>query len=250
MQVDSRFPNYFETREYILSAKDPWLTNDEPTEKELRAARKGLTHVVGNLFLSNDERFVEAMGANPQRFEVIITVCPIQSMVSKIDSLKHVDFQQVEKELQARGIEWHQIGRSAPDDPGMFRDLAFNGTKPKSELAQKEMNIPRKSKDPAHKAFREKKWKELEAIPVEQWFGPIFAILNRAAFQGKKTLIHCHAGASRSPAILIPWLSMTFDVPSDKALAYLRSRRICASPKCIAEIRAYEAAAKQAIACI
>ena len=76
----------------------------------------------------------------------------------------------------------------------------------------------------------------LEAILA---FGHVLAEDSRAE-QELHALVHCHAGASRSPSEVIPWLALTYDVTTDQALAWLRSKRFCVEPKSLEEIREYE----------
>lgn len=219
--------------------------------------RSSLSVIVGGLFLANDERFAETLGvacqtkkgqdldtSNPHSFEVIVSLCSYTRMTREMPDLKAYALERVEECLKARKIEWLQIGRALPDDKDAWTDLVFNATFPESELAKKDLEIPRESTFSSHVAFRAEKKAIVLKHPVKLWFEPVFVVLD-AAVGGKKTLVHCHAGISRSPALVTAYLINRCQVTADQAISFLQTKRSGVKPKCIQQLREYSEAVKK-----
>ena len=230
--------------------------------QEIKGARGVVDHVLEGLHLGNDEKFVETLGhtftcktgkgalldtSNPHNFEVTISSCSWKRVVRAMPDLEAYSQKQVEKSLAERKITWLQIGGSVPDDKHAWTDMVYNATFPHSDFTKIDLEIPRShDKQTAEQlAHRQTKKLEVEKIPVNHWFASTFSILDEAIVKGKKTLVHCHAGASRSPALLAAYLINRFDVSAEQAIAFLRTKRAIANPKCIDSLKAYHAALQQ-----
>lgn len=66
--------------------------------------------------------------------------------------------------------------------------------------------------------------------------------IDAALQQGGRVLVHCGDGISRSPALIIAYLMMTFNVTHEEAFLHVQARRFCASPNLSfqRQIEAYE----------
>ena len=237
-----------DTRDEIVRAIDPWSIG----KRNSRAARPYANQVINGLYLGNDEKFAETLNfpcrnykkekidtSNPNQFEVIISLCTYARMVEEMPDLKKMDPKNVDKKFKERGITWIQLGNSLPDDKDAWSDIVFNATFPDSDLTKKDLGIPRKSKKPEHVKFRKNKRLKVEKVSVDKWFEPTFKILDEAVDNGKKTLVHCHAGASRSPALVAAYLIKRYDVTAEQAIAFLRTKRNSSNPKCVKGLKAY-----------
>lgn len=86
--------------------------------------------------------------------------------------------------------------------------------------------------------LKEKK-EALEKIAVDEWFEPVFKIIDRAVFGDEKVLVHCQAGQSRSATVLAAYFINRFNVSAMDAAEYLRDKRPCAAPKFIKQLEEY-----------
>lgn len=250
--------NYAEIRNSIITAKDPWIKDGvkiEGADPDRRAIRLYVTKVLGEIYLGNDEKFVETLGRpcrdikgwplrqdNPHAFKAVITVCPILTMLKALPDLAaaEIDSAKIQKDLEAQGIEWTEMGRSLPDDEKAWPDLVYNATF-LDAATQDDFHIPLKTNDPHLLRFREEKATRVAQLAIDQLFLPTFKKLDEAFEGRKKTLVHCHGGASRSPTLLAAYIIWKFDVTVDQAIAYMRARRYCVNPKCMKDLRRYEA---------
>lgn len=218
--------------------------------------RSCVSVIVGGLCLANDEKFAETLGltcrtkkgvvldtSNPHRFEVIVSLCSYTRMTRAMPDLRTYGLEVVEEALGGRKIEWLQIGRALPDDKEAWTDLVFNATFPESELAKCDLEIPRNSLISEHVAFRAVKRELVLKLPVKEWFAHAFVVLDEAV-SGKKTLVHCHAGRSRSPALVTAYLINRYQVSADQAISFLQTKRACVKPKCMQQLRDYAEAVK------
>lgn len=229
----------------------------EGSKKSGHKSRSCVSVLIGGLCLANDEKFAETLGvacrtkrgtaldtSNPHNFDVVISLCSYTRMVRSMPDLKMYDLKSIEELLKGKKIEWLQIGQALPDDTAAWTDLVFNATFPESDLAKQDLEIPRNSQLAEHVAFRTVKKERVLNHPVEQWFKPVFTMLDEAVL-GKKTLVHCHAGVSRSPTLIAAYLINRYQVNADQAVAFLQSKRRSVKPKCIHELRNYSEAIKK-----
>lgn len=239
---------YADTREEIVRAVDPWTVG----KRNSKPSRPFANQIIHGLYLGNDEKFAETLGfelrnnsgkkldsSNPHKFEVIISLCTYKRMVEEMPDLKKYKLKTVEKNFKDKGVNWLQMGRSLPDDKEAWTDLVFNATFPNSEMAKQDLEIPKKSKKKKHLKFRAEKKKKIGKLPLDQWFEPTFKLMDEAVHSGKKTLIHCHAGASRSPTLVAAYLINRYNVTAKQAIAFLRTKRNCANPKCVKDLEVY-----------
>ncbi len=239
-------------RDAIISAKDPW-----PGDKiDRKIAGPQVNQVLGGLYLGNDGKFVEIVPVtltkkgspidttNPHKFECALSVCSYTRMVRAIPDLGNYPAETIDRLLKEKKIEWVQMGRAIPDDKMAWTDLVFNATFPDSELAQKEIEIPRDSQEPEHVALRMEKRAIVKKTPVAKWFERAFEILDQAVLGNRKTLVNCHWGASRTGALVAAYLINRYDVTPEQAIAFLRTKRNCINPKCIDDLQNYARALK------
>lgn len=240
---------YTGTRDEIIRAVDPWTFGEK---KSKHTVRPYANQILNGLYLGNDEKFAETLGfdltnnagkkldsSNPHKFEVVITLCTYARMVKEIPDLKKYSVKAVEKNFKDKGINWLQMGRSLPDDIDAWADLVFNASYPASAMAQQDLEIPKNSKKSKHLKFRAEKKKKINKLPIDQWFEPTFKLMDEAVYSGKKTLIHCHEGVSRSPTLVAAYLINRYKVTAKQAIAFLRTKRNCANPKCVKDLKAY-----------
>lgn len=240
--------NYDDVRNEIVRAVDPWSEG----KRNSRQARPFANKIINGLYLGNDEKFAETLGipcrnvdnkkidsSNPNKFEVIISLCTYQRMAKEMPDLKKVRPATVEKNFKERNIVWMQLGRSLPDDKKAWSDLVYNATFPNSKLAKQDLEIPKNSKNRQHVEFRKSKQRKVAEVAADKWFEPTFKMMDEAVLHGKKTLIHCHAGASRSPTLVAAYLINRYGVNAKQAVAFLRSKRNCSNPKCMEDLEKY-----------
>lgn len=222
-------------RDLIVDAQDPW-SGQKP--KNSREKLTDVSHIFGGLYISDDSCFVETFKSNSNNFESIISACGFARMQRAQPALAEVKREEIEAHFQDRKVEWLQIGDAVPDDKHAWTDIVFNATFPKDELARADFEIARKSEKPEDVAFRAKKRAAVQQQSSDTWFTPTFDIL-RAAVNGKKTLVHCHGGVSRSSAVVAAFFIKEYGVPADRAVAFLRTKRFCVDPKCVENLREY-----------
>jgi hypothetical protein len=230
----------------IEATVDPGKVDREVSKK----ARPFVNQVCGGLYLGNDLKFVEIIPiecktkkgmsintTNPNQFKCAVSVCAYERIVREMPDLKKYSAKEIEEKLE--NIEWIQVGRAIPDDNLAWYDIVFNSTFPGSDLAKIDLEIERNSQVPEHMAHRAKKKNQVENTPVEEWFEKTFEVLDKAVVEGRKTLVHCHAGASRTGALVTAYLIKRCKVSTEQAIAFLRTKRVCINPKCIADLNAY-----------
>ena len=65
---------------------------------------------------------------------------------------------------------------------------------------------------------------------ISQWFDHVSDFLMAHRFMGRKVLVHCHAGVSRSATLVASFLMNLKDWNHHRALKYIRSKRGCINP--------------------
>lgn len=224
-------------RDLINAAQDPW---NEQTSKNLRLEGiSDVSHIIGGLYISNDACFIETSRTNPNGFQSIVSACGF-SRIQRANSevLTAVQRSTVETRFQERKIEWLQIGDAVPDDPQAWTDIVFNATFPESPLTRVDFEIARNSTKPEDMEFRAKKRTLVQQHSADRWFKPTFDVL-KEAINGKKTLVHCLHGRSRSAAVVIAFFIKEYHVTAEQGLAFLRTKRSCVDPKCIDDLKQY-----------
>jgi hypothetical protein len=230
------FSGVSQIRDLIVQATDPW-GGIKP--KDARRGVKEVHQMLNGIYLSTDASFVEVCQKdNPHKFESVISACGFPRVVRAQPSLAELSRKDVETNFTERNITWLQIGDAVPDDRQAWTDIVFNATFPDSPHSRADYEIENDSITPLHIAFRAMKKEEVLQTPPEQWFEPTFTVL-RSGVDGKKTLLHCHLGISRSSTILSAFLIKEFKVSAAQAIAFLRTRRYCINPKSIAGLEAY-----------
>lgn len=65
---------------------------------------------------------------------------------------------------------------------------------------------------------------------ISQFFLPICQILDKSKQEGKKVLVHCAAGVSRSPTLVIAYIMWSHKKTRKEAYEYVSSRRPIINP--------------------
>lgn len=65
---------------------------------------------------------------------------------------------------------------------------------------------------------------------IKQHFSHTFSIIDRELRSGRRVLVHCYAGISRSASIVIAYLMKKNRWTMNKAINYVRSRRLIINP--------------------
>ncbi|MCE5293766.1 MAG: dual specificity protein phosphatase family protein [Chlamydiales bacterium] len=234
MQVDA-------VRDLIVKAQDPWVNGKKP--KDILSNKHQAHHVVGGLYIGGDHSFVEVFQDNPQEFECVISACSFARMKRSQEALADITGDRAEALFKERKITWLQVGNAVPDDANSWPDIVFNATFPHLDDAQIGIEIRRREKNPTpdQVALRARKNAAILLVDVKEQFAPVFKALR----EGKKTLVHCHHGVSRSATILCAFFIHDFGVSAEQALAYLRTKRICVKPKLFPDLQQYFKALNQ-----
>lgn len=53
---------------------------------------------------------------------------------------------------------------------------------------------------------------DLSTSDISSYFEPAFSTMSDAIYEGKRVLVHCHAGKSRSPAVVIAFLIQFYHI--------------------------------------
>lgn len=257
-------PSQESIRQLIVATPDPWQSNEKRSKEWKQADRKCLSHLFGEIYLGNVEKFAETLNmpcqskkgpplntSNPNDFHLVITLCANWRMIFELPDLGKIKFKELKDDLAQRQVEWMQIGVSLPDDKNAWWDLVFNATFPDSDLMLLDFEIDDKNRTGEKKSgpsmlqqleLRAAKKKMVLDHPVDKWFEPTFKKLTDAYLNNVKTLVHCIGGRNRTPTFVVPWLIKTFGVSAEEALWFMRSKRYCSNTKCMKELKAYEVA--------
>ena len=65
---------------------------------------------------------------------------------------------------------------------------------------------------------------------IKKYFAPTFEIIDKALSEGKKVLVHCQAGISRSATIVIAYIMRKQKMTMNDSLQFVHSKRKCISP--------------------
>lgn len=225
-----------------------------------KAQEKPCNKILNGLFLGSSEAFIgtthqpcydhpngqpiKKETSNPKKFQTIVTVCPLNCIAGDYPDFPTTGLKEILTEsFKTHGISWRYIGKILEDSDNDWTSLVHDCTFPESELA--ETDLKGMTKEKLEKVQQEKREK-ISQVAADQLFERIFQDLDQAVFYGKKTLVHCQAGRSRSASILAAYLINRFQVSSDEAVAFLQSQRPCVSTKFKAKLDEY-ALALQAV---
>lgn len=67
-------------------------------------------------------------------------------------------------------------------------------------------------------------------VNIEKWFDDVSAFIMAHRLMGRKTLVHCHAGMSRSVSLTAAYLMNLFFCDDIKALYFIKNKRPCCMP--------------------
>lgn len=242
---------YLNIRQSMIGA----VPQKKPATKEEQMEKRGQANqIIGGIFLGNAEKFVETTGqtckgnaergrvaklldtSNPEKFECVISLVPNWRMRKQLPDL---DISNLPKELAERKIEWLQLGDALPDDERAWFDLAYNATFPKEELLKFDREFDKREPPEELKSIREEKKRIINELSKDKWFEEAFKKLDEAVLTGKKTLVHCLYGRSRSALFLGAYLINRFKLTSSEAIQFLQSKRYCVRIKCRDDLKNY-----------
>lgn len=236
------------------------LQQSNPAEADILTARQISCHpIAGGLYLGSSDAFVESTHLslrndrncrrkyetynNQHGFHTVITVCQRMELVGDCLDLLPISSEDLERSFQKHNMQWLDAGRKIFDHPASWIPLVHNCTLPHSEEALKELFQEGESLED-YEALNALKARNIERVPIEQWFAPVFKHIDDAVFGNKKTLVHCHGGISRSASVLAAYFISRFDLTTEDALAFLKRQRPCISSKFEAELQEYERGVK------
>lgn len=225
-----------EIRQQILAAKGLKLL----PRPDRGAENKASPPILEQLCLGDSQLFAQTSGLtvttlntqtgrettlatnNINNFKAVVTACPISDLQCIHTTLTYetaISEEVLTDALKKLDIGWLYVGGQVSDEPSDWESLIRGCTfSPDLLLEDNKM--------------------------VEKWFGPVFAIFDRAVFKGERTLVHCQAGRSRSVSILAAYLINRFDVTAEEAVQYIATKRYIA-PKFIEGLKAYELTLKK-----
>jgi hypothetical protein len=228
----------------------------EPSLEEIVGSRRVPCHqIIKGRYLGKNEAFTQTTHlkcfapdkngrpelidtSNPLNFKTVITLCPWAGISADYNELQEKGPKETMESFEKNAIKWHFVGKLAEDEPRYWEALAYDCTHVDTELAKKDM--PKEGLQEAElEQIRQEKSDVMSNTPVQEWFEPIFQEIDEGVFNGKRVLVHCQAGRSRSASILAAYLINRFNVSSNEAIAFLKSRRPCIEIKFTIQLNAY-----------
>ena len=194
--------------------------------------------IVGGLYLGNSTAFAEATHfryeitqsdgsrrrletSNPNRFDEIITMCPVAAIEGDYPSAENRTSRIFFEHFQQHHIQWHYFGKNLIDDPRYWLELVHDCTFPDSELSSHEYPIA----NDRHYYIALEKSELIDRLPVNEWFKHAFAILDKAVRGEKRILVHCQLGKSRSATLLAAYFIKRYKLTADEAITFLKAHR-------------------------
>jgi len=164
--------------------------------------------ILGNLYLGNNyitTRLTD-FGENPDAFQALFVATRIE------------DQDKYQKAITKNHIDGFYLGQTFPDDVNYWPSFIYNATFPNRPVSEETEN---ESPERILKSKQEK----IDKIPVTEWCEAFFKELDKAIFEDKKSLVHCSAGASRSPTLVAAYLINRFGFTAEEAMIYLMTQR-------------------------
>jgi len=244
-------------RQTINSAPSDTLGTENKKNEEKKASKIPCHRIVHGLHLGNSEAFAHATSlefnhpnefgkpvsiktTNPVGFQKIVTLCPMKSIAGDFDGLAELGVEMIAKSLADQRIEWLNIGRTVVDDASGWLPLVHDCTYPKSQEAQKELDMNAGMPMEEFKALGAMKTKKMQGTAVTAWFEPVFAAIDTAIFNETPVLVHCQAGVSRSATVVAAYLINRFQVKAYQAHGFLKSERYCVNSKFWKQLMEYQ----------
>lgn len=191
-------------------------------------------------------RLIPIVTSNPESFTTVITLCPLAGIHSDYPDHIDKDLEVYARTFEENGIGWHPVGKMALDDPSYWEALVYDCTFADSELGKK--TLPKEGlQQDEYEAVIRLKSESINTTPIQDWFEPIFKEIDQGVMGANKVLVHCQAGVSRSASILAAYLINRFEVTSEQAIAFLKSKRLCVEPKFAGKLKAYEQALRPGV---
>ncbi len=188
------------------------LLEELDSERKTRLPHVERNQVMRGLWLGGEEILKELYERNTN-FE------KFRSLITLNDELTRAEYDQATKYLD--GV---YLAETVAEQLDFWPSLVFNATYPNDKELRLDPDKPFDRLD-RRSELNDKKKEEIEKVPVEEWFKEIFEELDKAVFEDKKTLVHCRAGAFRSPALVAAYLINRFDVSAKEAINFLALNR-------------------------
>jgi hypothetical protein len=237
------------------------LNQVEGMQKREGAKKIPCHNILHGLYLGNAKAFIEAthlrlpldeggsvsmQNTNHEQFNSVLTYCPMDIIC---DDYPTLDVNAVAPSFANHRVKWLNFGKTAIDSRNGWPGLIHDSTLPQSDLAKTDLNFKKLDEENKinvngpetlrlNKLLDDKKT-ALGEVNITKWFEPVFDEIDRAVFHNKRVLVHCQKGYSRSSTILAAYLINRFDVSTDEALTFLKSKRFCVDSKFTAELRSY-----------
>lgn len=225
------------------------LNHIPPTNDTIReSSSKACNRILNGLYLGNSEAFVRTTHlpcyeyplsrpvcldtSNPKQFQSVVTLCPLRNIARDYPELPT---ECIQESFNTHHISWHYLGKNLHDHEEEWSTLTHDSTFPDSPLANAE---PLSEDDLLQ--IQNAKRAAIENMAIDVLFEPTFKKFDMAVFSGRKFLVHCQGGRSRSPALVAAYLINRFQVTAEQALAFLSEKRPCIRSEFEQKLNEYE----------
>ncbi len=217
------------------------------------------SHIRDKFYIGNAHAFINTLHLNvttktkrlktnnKENFNFIVTCCPLKDIYKACPLLERLCSNEPEGDIAflqghflANGIDWVHVGEMFCDNADLWETIAYDCT----------IDTPSPQRLPEMDVFElanllRFKRNKIREIDVIEWFEPLLNKIAQAEEQGKKILIHCRAGISRSVTIFMLYLIKRKKMSVDQALHCIKSQRPLADPKFLDKLKAYVASLPQ-----
>ena len=79
-------------------------------------------------------------------------------------------------------------------------------------------------------SYLQLRMKDFTSVDLNLYLPKALKFIEDSKVQGKNVLVHCTAGVSRSPTIVIAYVMAKYKVPFEQAFEFVKKKRPCISP--------------------